>query len=314
MEEWFYTDAARTQQGPVARDTLLSLNRNGDINADSLVWKEGMPDWLPFAQVAGPMFGETEEGIPMETGVCAHSKRVYPISEMLPYGDALIGIEHKDAFIQHLMESGNTQIADATDSRFIYVGFWWRTLSSFLDYLAKIVPSYLCMIPYYIAAVATGMQSENNPKSLGGMTVVMAIAYAVGILGMLGISIFYETWMVGKYGGTLGKMAIGARIVNPDGSKLTYGRAFVRWLAKKPLNGLIVYVPPTIVLMLFFGVGFSAIEGKSNSALGVSSIFGGLIAFVLVAALFSGVYWMCAFDPEKRTLHDRICATRVVRK
>jgi len=37
-------------------------------------------------------------------------------------------------------------------------------------------------------------------------------------------------------------------------------------------------------------------------------------AYLVFTVICCGVYWMAAFDPEKRTLHDRIVGTRVVRK
>jgi len=44
---------------------------------------------------------------------------------------------------------------------------------------------------------------------------------------------FYDVLMNGRFGATLGKMAVGARIVLADGSRLGYGRAAFRWLAAR---------------------------------------------------------------------------------
>jgi uncharacterized RDD family membrane protein YckC len=44
---------------------------------------------------------------------------------------------------------------------------------------------------------------------------------------------FYDVGMNGRFGATLGKMAIGARIVMWDGSRLGYARASLRWLAAR---------------------------------------------------------------------------------
>lgn len=313
MAEWFYTDIEANQQGPVDPSSLLDMNRDGTIQAKTLVWKEGMDDWLPFADVAAPLFGKTEEGIPVEIGVCAHSNRVYPVSEMMPYGEAVIGLEHKDAFIQQLMETGSTEIADATEKRFAYMGFWWRCLSSFLDYLIKMVPSWICMIPYYVVMFTSGAEGFDEDSPIG-MSVAMAAAYGVGLLGMLAFSIFHETWMVGKYQGTLGKLIIGAKVINPDGTRLTYKRAFVRWLAKKPLNYVLLFGPSS----LGFGLVMALIISRSGDAEGAASfafaMVTGMIVYVVLLGLCSGVYWMAAFDPEKRALHDRIASTRVVKK
>jgi len=314
MANWFYTDGAATQQGPVDDPTLLTMNREGTIDARTLVWRDGMADWTTFASVAPEIFGENEDGVPTTIGVCAHSGRVYPVEEMIPYGEALVGLEHKDTFVQQLMESGAGEVADATEKRMDFVGFWWRCLSSLLDYLVKMVPSWICMAPYYVVAMMAGSTENFENGSALGFTIGMAVAYGVGMLGMLGVSIFYETWMVGKYQGTLGKLIIGAKVVNPDGSRLSYKRAFVRWLAKKPLNMTIVWGPSTIGFALVIGVVGAAADSGAGGETFALAMMTGLFVYAALLALCSGVYWMAAFDPEKRTLHDRVASTRVVRR
>ena len=76
----------------------------------------------------------------------------------------------------------------------------------------------------------------------------------------------YQTILVSKYGATWGKMALGLKIVNEDGSKVRTGRAFGRVFAEI-LSGMTCY-----------------------------------IGYIIVA-----------FDSEKRSLHDHICATRVIK-
>lgn len=322
MANWFYTDALAAQQGPVDGATLLELNRSGKVRAKSLVWREGMAEWTPFREIAQGLFAAQagtevgEEVPPVEIGVCAHSGQVYPLREMLPYGAALVGPEHKEDFVGRLMEGAAVEIEDATERRLEYVGFWWRALSSLLDHMIKMIPSGLCMAPYYVIDATDGLQPGSGSGSLRdatGMTGLTVLAYGLGVLASLGLSIAYDTWMVGRYQATLGKMIIGAKVVNPDGSRLSYKRAFVRWLVKKPLIHLLVWGPAVVGFALVVGlsVGASSLEGGATMVLAMAA---GLVAFAALLALCSGVYWMAAFDPEKRALHDRIAATRVVRK
>lgn len=44
-KEWFYLDKARQQQGPFSFFIVSELWQNGELNAQSLVWTEGMPEW-----------------------------------------------------------------------------------------------------------------------------------------------------------------------------------------------------------------------------------------------------------------------------
>jgi uncharacterized RDD family membrane protein YckC len=321
MPNWFYTDALATQQGPVDDSTLLDLNRGGGVAARSLVWREGMEAWVPFSTVAGKLLEAENGGDSIEIGVCAHSGRVYPVGEMLPYGEALIGPEQKEPFLQIMMEGATVEIADATHRGADYVGFWWRTLSSLLDYMIKMIPSMICMVPYYVVTFTSGVTAGagvgggDDFQSLTGFTAMMMVAYGVGLLGVLAVSIFYDTWMVGKYQATAGKMIIGAKVVNPDGSRLTYKRAFIRWLAKKPLNYLIVWIPSAIGFGLVVAVIAGASNNSGDNAAGfVFAMITGLFIYFALLALCSGVYWMAAFDPEKRAFHDRIASTRVVKK
>lgn len=313
MGKWFYTDSSATQQGPVTEEGLLRLNREREIVASSLVWKDGLDEWTPFGKVAGSVFGFNEEGEPISIGVCAYSGQVFNAEELIPYGQALVGLKFKDEFVQQMMEQGAVDIEDATDNPLSFVGFWWRTLSSSLDYLVKIIPSYIFMIPYYIASASVGISLESGDIDLEE-SIGMIIAAGVGGLANLAFSVFYETWMVGKYQATLGKMIIGAKVVNPDGSRITYKKAFLRWLAKKPLNNVIVWAPS----MIGFAVVITAIGAASSqsdaAAMMAMSVLVGIFVFAGLLVLCSGVYWMSAFDAEKRALHDRAAGTRVIKK
>lgn len=51
--EWFYLDVARQQQGPVQWRFLKNQWADGLINADSLVWSEGMANWSRVAELPG---------------------------------------------------------------------------------------------------------------------------------------------------------------------------------------------------------------------------------------------------------------------
>jgi uncharacterized RDD family membrane protein YckC len=49
----------------------------------------------------------------------------------------------------------------------------------------------------------------------------------------LPIFLLYDVLLNGRFGATLGKMAIGAKITMTDGSPISYNRALLRWLAAR---------------------------------------------------------------------------------
>lgn len=52
MYNWYYADASNQQQGPVDSAALAAAYRDGRINADTLVWREGLVAWTKLADVA----------------------------------------------------------------------------------------------------------------------------------------------------------------------------------------------------------------------------------------------------------------------
>lgn len=110
------------------------------------------------------------------------------------------------------------------------VGFWAR-LGAF------IVDSLLLYLIYAAVAMLLGwplnikFASGTPPASFEDLKPLL---FDMG--RQISLSFFlrliYEVMMTGALGATLGKMIIGAKIVRADGSKLGYGFALLRFLAK----------------------------------------------------------------------------------
>ena len=45
---WYYLNAGRAIKGPFSGGRLKSLLSSGDITLETLVWSEGMQDWMPL--------------------------------------------------------------------------------------------------------------------------------------------------------------------------------------------------------------------------------------------------------------------------
>lgn len=59
MNEWYYAEGNRQRQGPLPPENLVELYRSGRIGLDTLVWREGLPQWQPLSD-----FG-AELGLPI---------------------------------------------------------------------------------------------------------------------------------------------------------------------------------------------------------------------------------------------------------
>ncbi|KLD70627.1 RDD family protein [Xanthomonas pisi] len=55
MTQWYYADAQRQRQGPVDTETLAARLSQGIIDRTSLVWREGLPQWVTLTEVASEL-------------------------------------------------------------------------------------------------------------------------------------------------------------------------------------------------------------------------------------------------------------------
>ncbi len=119
------------------------------------------------------------------------------------------------------------QEGDLSVTGFIYKGFWIRFLADGLD--GFILGLGAQAVNLFIT-LPKAMQSY-NPFS------IFSVSYSLNFL----INITYYVFFNGKYGATPGKMLIGAKIVNTDGSPISYTKAFARFFAEM-LSALIFLI------------------------------------------------------------------------
>ncbi|MCI0537627.1 MAG: RDD family protein [Verrucomicrobiales bacterium] len=244
---WYYANAGQ-QVGPISEADFDGLVRAGTVKADTLVWREGMANWQSFGTVAaaqaGAATGTGGAGTPAggaatgtdtarvataeptalsgaTTGgfICAECGRAFPPDEVIRYGTVAVCANCKPIFLQKLREG---VVAPAGVE---YGGFWIRFAAWFVDSIVLFVVTLL--LDTLILAV-TGMKEHLAPGNFAQMLIVQGV---LGLVNMV-IQIAYETWFVGRFGATPGKMACNIKVVTPSGDRVGYGRAFGRSVAK----------------------------------------------------------------------------------
>ena len=171
---------------------------------------------------------------------CSECGRPAAHEELARFGDQMVCPNCKDAYAQKLREG----VARAGFVR--YGGFWLR-------FVAMVIDGIILAIPMGIAQVAmVGAMATNTPRiEPGTVTVNPAEVFAAmgpmlertGLLVLLGMVLgcTYETFFLVKFGATPGKMALGLKVVRPDGSRIQAGRAIGRYFAKL-LSAIIIYI------------------------------------------------------------------------
>jgi uncharacterized RDD family membrane protein YckC len=160
-----------------------------------------------------------------ETLYCGECGRPAAQDELARFGNLLICPACKNNYAQKLREG----LAPAVVFR--YAGFWIRFVAVFID---GIIMSMVNGIVQF-AILGSFMPSIATPRP--GMTPEELFTTFLPRVGLsAGASLLlhatYEALFINRLGATPGKLALGLKVVRPDGGPIGLGRAFGRYFAK----------------------------------------------------------------------------------
>lgn len=225
MTEWYYSDAQRQQHGPVGPEHLANLHARGLLPGETLVWREGMSEWKPWREmmrevVVGGMPEDPRAEALVRAAEAAPDDgayRPYAIAERSPYAPPTARVE--------------AAAAPVHDGHVVYAAFWKRFAALVIDnFLLGIVGGIIGGIIGFSQAMSGDFDTGYSPVDL-----------VVQIVSML-IGACYFGWMYSSsHQASLGKLAVGIKVVRSDGSPIGFWRGFARYFAMIP-SGLLLLV------------------------------------------------------------------------
>ena len=292
MSQWYYADRNRQQHGPVDGSTLARLFREGRLELEALVWREGLPQWQALGDFAGELgLLDDASGATTAAADATDIWTLEPLEPAAPAGsNADRGNGHHAVPAAHEPGRTGTVTFPAPSSPYaapratlasgqqvhlggevVHAGLWKRFAASIIDSFITGVLSYLVLIPLMLVfGLSLGSLAGAPDAMAGGVGLLFnLLMYPISI----GIPALYFGWMQSSsQQASLGKMAVGIKVVRGNGEPISFWRSFLRYVA----------------YMLFAVV---------TCGLGV---------------IISGL--MVAFSERKQALHDMICDTLVVDK
>jgi uncharacterized RDD family membrane protein YckC len=285
MSQWYYSDYERNRLGPVAASDLAELHHAGQLRPDTLVWREGMPQWRAWREVMAQALNEaagrtTPEAVPLSAGVnpyaMAEPLHVAPAAAVAAGGAPSLGTLSANATLgaganpyamaeplspyappRAAVHGGTDYVADG---HVVYAGFWKRVAASVID-------SFVLMVVIFILAMAIGVSGavmgSDPARGLSGTG--MATLGLFYLLEIVGLALYFAMMHASGLQATLGKLAVGIKVVDDDGDRISFWRGIGRYFA---------YL---------------------------------LSSFTLCIG-----YILAAFTDRKRALHDMMCSTLVV--
>ena len=103
---WYYVNGEGKQAGPIDEAELAASLKSGVIHADTLVWKEGLPEWIKYSEaIRAPAVGNAAAGA---GAFCSECGRQYPQDEMINFSGAWVCASCKPLYVQKLREGAPT--------------------------------------------------------------------------------------------------------------------------------------------------------------------------------------------------------------
>jgi uncharacterized RDD family membrane protein YckC len=223
---WYYTENEQ-QRGPVTEADFETLRRDGKINSETLVWREGMANWQALREVVPNIIAPSNRPAVLALSgaatigaevVCSQCGKLFPKNEVIRYGSAAVCASCKPIFVQKLKEGANV-----TGGPMEFAGFWTRFAAYFVDgIITGIIGAIIGGIAGFAIGAAGGMAGDNKAAGLVAIQLVsMALSF--------GVRAAYFIYFIGKDGQTPGKKLCKIRVVNADGSQVSYGKATGRF-------------------------------------------------------------------------------------
>ena len=101
---WYYAEN-NDRRGPVEDAAFQDLVRAGTIKPETLVWREGMPNWIPYSQVGG---AAVAAAAPIEGGVrCSQCGGSFPASDVITIAGRAICATCKPRAVQQMVEGAD---------------------------------------------------------------------------------------------------------------------------------------------------------------------------------------------------------------
>jgi uncharacterized RDD family membrane protein YckC len=229
---YFYAEGDR-RMGPVNKAQLMELVKIGKVTARTKIMAADSPGWVELGEMLARLRGGNGGGRPAAPPAPAHGAA--PAHEEAPIRKTPCAQCGVDFVHSELVRIQNRWLCPVCKAEFVqmmkegvqargdfrYAGFWIRFLALSIDGLALWLLNLIAVLPFILAPM------------LQGGSFLFALADLPGFVNLIGtvLAVGYSAFFVGRFAATPGKLALGLRIVTEEGGRVSYLRAFCRYLA-----------------------------------------------------------------------------------
>lgn len=232
MNHWYYSDYQRNRHGPVSADDLAELHHQQQLEPDTPVWREGLPQWRPWREIVDEVVGGHAAAVGAATSH-ASPAGVNPYAPAEPVRSPYA--PPRAALSAH---SGHAPAgADVVDA-----GFRKRAAAYLIDALILTIAGWVVQMVVLMLIFGAGAgiaMDPTNPAAAfanGGVMLVLLGAYLLPIAMQ---AVYYAWFHASARQATPGKMAVGIKVTDNNGQPISVGRGIGRYFGFL-LSGMIL--------------------------------------------------------------------------
>lgn len=205
---WYYVDRQEQRQGPMPVQVLRDAYRRGQLDGETLVWRDGMGQWQPLRLCAHELGVDDGPDLPFPPP---------PAADASPYAPPSATVSQASNYVA----SGDV----------VYAGFWRRWAALFVDAILVAIANYTVLM---IVMLGFGLgfgafQTPSEPGQLGASQIAMVIA--IYVVGPTLSALYYVLQESSEAQATLGKRLLGIKVTDVDGRRLSRKHALGRWVS-----------------------------------------------------------------------------------
>jgi len=240
MQNWYYAGADRQRQGPLSADELAQRFHQGQLRLDALVWRDGMTDWQPLRDFteelalhqapAETFYTPVEPAVaanPADMGAPAFAESSARTDS--PYAPPSATLTSDEAFY------GGGEV--------VYAGFWKRVAAYLIDAFVIGIATQIVQLVVMGVFFGISASSMGNPETMFASGTGILFVAALYLVPLAMNAAYYAAFHASSKQATLGKMAVGIKVVRTDGTRISLARGVGRFFA-------------TILSSLIIGIGF----------------------------------------------------------
>lgn len=193
---WYYADRHGQQQGPLSREDFLRVLERERLPPDTLVWRDGLAQWRPLSSLAAEL-GQSAAAPPTPPPPPFRASPAFAAA-----GPA------------------------AMPAPVVYAGFMRRFAAFLLDGLILGAINFGLI---FVLALLFGLSVlGHGGKPDAGDTAVFLLIYPL----VFGVALLYWSLQESSaHQATLGKRALGIKVTDLDGRRISWSHAVGRWFA-----------------------------------------------------------------------------------